>query len=62
VERQPAIDKQPVRVLPVLVLPVLVLVLVPVLPLEAGWLALLVQEAQPPVRPDLGSNPPQVPR
>jgi hypothetical protein len=70
VERQPAIDRQPVlvlRVLLVLRVPVRVLrvaqllvpVLLPVLPLEAQWLALV---AQPPVRPDLGSNPPQVPR
>jgi len=42
VERQPAIDRQPVLVLP----------------LEAQWLALLPLVAQPPVRPDLGSNPP----
>jgi hypothetical protein len=56
VERQPAIDKQPVRVLRVLVAQLLVPV--PVLPLVAQWLELLPLEAQPPVRPDLGSNPP----
>ena len=73
-ERQPAIDRQPVLVLRVLLVllvlrvPVRVLrvrvaqLLVPVpvrvLPLEAQWLALLPLVAQPPVRPDLGSNPP----
>jgi hypothetical protein len=42
---------------------VLVLVPVPVPVLVARWLALLVLllEAQRPVRPDLGSNPPQGP-
>lgn len=48
----------PVRVLRVRVAQLLVPVLVPVLPLEAQWLALLPLVAQPPVRPDLGSNPP----
>jgi hypothetical protein len=61
VDRRPAIDRQPLRVrVAQLLVPVPVLVLVPVL--EARWLALLlVLEAQRPVRPDLGSNPPQGP-